>query len=886
MYLKTLMLQVLAAVEQVFRYKFICDFIKHQNYRFMLKKIIKIFAAFILLIIIAIIAIPYFFKNQINEKIVQAINQKLNAKVSFTDADLSLLKSFPDASINIKNILILNKAPFEGDTLVSLAELNLKMSVKELFKDKNEAMQIDGIDAKNGLVNILFNKDGLGNYDIFIKQASTDTTKSKPLALKIKAYSVENLKFNYYDERSKINFVLDSLQHTGLGNFAASQLDLSTKTATVVTLMMDKNKYINKVKLALDAVLAIDLDKNKYTFKNNTALINQLPLSFDGFIQLKDAGQDYDLRFKTPNSNFQNFLGLIPSAYSGSLKDVKTTGNFKVDGFVKGLYTAKNIPQFNISIAAADASFKYPNLPKTVKNIHINTKIINQTGLLNDTYVAIEKMALKIDNDIFEAKGDIKNIVENPIIAGNVKGTINLANLSQAYPIKLNKNLAGILNANVKTSFDMNSVKTNKYQNIKNEGTMSLSGFKYTDDKGKVLNISKAAVVFNPSRVNLQQFNATTGKTDLDVKGTLDNFYGFLFNKQELKGNFNLKSTQFNVSDFITAETDTTKKSAKAKEAIKIPAFLNCALTANAATVLYNNLVLKNVSGKMLIKDQKVSLQNIKTSIFDGNITLNGDVSTKTALPVFNMELGLDKVDIQKTFTQLEMIKKIAPFAGFVQGKLNSTIHLSGNLDAKEMTPNLKTLTGDLLGQLLATSITSNNSPLFNALTSNIKFIDVKKLNLNDLKAFISFKDGNVVVKPFDLKYQDVGIKVGGTHSFDQVMNYNIKLDVPAKYLGTQANALLAKLSPAEVNNLQNIPVNAIVSGTFKQPKVTTDIKSASMNLATQLVNNQKNKLLKQGSTALDKLLGSSKSDTSKAKPGTVKDELKKKASDLLKGLF
>ncbi|TAE39814.1 MAG: AsmA family protein, partial [Sphingobacteriales bacterium] len=318
----------------------------------MLKKIIKIFAAFILLIIIAIIAIPYFFKNQINEKIVQAINQKLNAKVSFTDADLSLLKSFPDASINIKNILILNKAPFEGDTLVSLAELNLKMSVKELFKDKNEAMQIDGIDAKNGLVNILFNKDGLGNYDIFIKQASTDTTKSKPLALKIKAYSVENLKFNYYDERSKINFVLDSLQHTGLGNFAASQLDLSTKSTSVVTLMMDKNKYINKVKLALDALLAIDLDKNKYTFKNNTALINQLPLSFDGFIQLKDAGQDYDLRFKTPNSNFQNFLGLIPSAYSGSLKDVKTTGNFKVDGFVKGLYTAKNIPQFNISIAA------------------------------------------------------------------------------------------------------------------------------------------------------------------------------------------------------------------------------------------------------------------------------------------------------------------------------------------------------------------------------------------------------------------------------------------------------------------------------------------------------------------------------------------------------
>jgi hypothetical protein len=40
--------------------------------------------------------------------------------------------------------------------------------------------------------------------------------------------------------------------------------------------------------------------------------INQLPLEFDGFIQLVDAGQEYDLKFKTPTSSFKNFLGIIP----------------------------------------------------------------------------------------------------------------------------------------------------------------------------------------------------------------------------------------------------------------------------------------------------------------------------------------------------------------------------------------------------------------------------------------------------------------------------------------------------------------------------------------------------------------------------------------------
>jgi hypothetical protein len=106
------------------------------------------------------------------------------------------------------------------------------------------------------------------------------------------------------------------------------------------------------------------------------------------------------------------------------------------------------------------------------------------------------------------------------------------------------------------------------------------------------------------------------------------------------------------------------------------------------------------------------------------------------------------------------------------------------------MSPDLKTLTGDLLG--LSTTVNATNSTLLTALGNNLKFIDVSKLNLNDLKAAITFKDGKVNVKPFNIKYKDIQATIGGTHSFDQVMNYNVKFDVPAKYLGSEANALIA----------------------------------------------------------------------------------------------
>lgn len=852
----------------------------------MIKTILKTILILLVLIIASLFAIPYFFKDQLRVKITQIINQKVNATVSFADAELSLFKNFPNANVTIKHILIINKAPFAGDTLMNFSELNLKMDIKQLFTAQNKALQLDAIDAKNGAINILFNKEGKKNFDIFINDSTKSQTESKPVSFKVKEYSVANLKFKYYDEKSRTKFILDSLNHSGAGNFAASKLDLVTKTNTYVSLITDKTTLINRIKLGLDAVLGIDLDNNKYTFKNNQALINQLPITFNGFLQLNPEGQNYDLVFKTPTSSFQNFLALIPSAYSGSIKDVETTGNFTVAGFVKGVLTKTEIPKFNIDIASNNASFKYKSLPKKVQNIIVDTKIVNKTGHLNDTYINLNKISFKIDKDIFDAKAIIKNINTNPLVNAVLKGTINLASLKEAYPIKLDKKLTGVLNANVTTNFDMQSVKTSKYQNIKNAGTMSLSGFKYTDEKGKAINVAKAAIAFNPQKINLTQFVATTGKTDLNITGTLDNFYGFLFNNQQLKGNFDMFSNQFVVSDFVTSQTDSAKKSAPAKTAIKIPAFLNCAITAKANTVLYDNLVLKNVSGKMLINNQKVTLQNIKTSIFDGLVTANGSVSTKEATPVFDMSLGLDKVDISQTFAKLNMLKKIAPFAGMLNGKLNSTITLGGNLNAKEFTPDLNSLTGDLLGQLLTATLNSANSNIVNTLTSNLKFIDFKKINLNDLKAALHFEKGAVIVKPIDLKYKDIKIQVGGTHGFNQLMNYNLKFDVPAKYLGTQANNLIAKLTPADAAKLENIPVNALMGGTFSKPTLTTDLKLAGINLATQLVNLQRTKLVKQGNAALGRFLDKTLKTDTTVKNNTIKDDVKQKAGSILKGLF
>ena len=119
--------------------------------------------------------------------------------------------------------------------------------------------------------------------------------------------------------------------------------------------------------------------------------------------------------------------------------------------------------------------------------------------------------------------------------------------------------------------------------------------------------------------------------------------------------------------------------------------------------------------------------------------------------------MSLENLDIKESFTKLTTLNSIVPIANFIGGKMNSDFKIDGNL-SDSMTPDLKTISGDLLGQLINTKLNASNSKLLSFVGKEISFIDVNKLNLEKIKTQINFENGNVVVKPFQMKYEDIEI--------------------------------------------------------------------------------------------------------------------------------
>ena len=848
-----------------------------------IKKVVKWVVVTLLVFIIALFSIPFLFKDKIVLMVTNTINSNINATVTFKEADLSLLKNFPLANITVNDINIANKAPFVGDTLYSAKELNLSMKITELFKKADEIIELKSIATKNGQVNIIFNKESRGNFDIAIKQdiAVKEVNTSDSFSFNIEEYQLENINFKYIDRSSNMVMKLENINHTGKGNFAKEILDLDTKSTAILSLDLDKVNYIHDVAVSLNAVLGIDLKNSKYTFKENTGYINQLPLEFNGFIQLLADSQLYNINFKTPTSSFKNLLALLPKQYSGDLQAIETAGNFDLNGVVKGILSENRIPTFDISFSSKNAMFKYDDLPKSVEKINIASKIINKTGKIEDTYVNVDKLTFKIDEDVFSANGSVAKITTNPKVNIAAKGTINLANISKVYPA-LEKDLSGILNADISTNFDMNSIENGNYQNIKNAGNINVNDFKYNGkDVAKAFYIKKTGITFNTNSIKLNEFDAKTGDSDVSITGNLDNFYGFLFKNQVLKGDFTLKSNTFKVSDFLTTNASSTENKEET-ELLKIPAFLDCKFYANAKNVTYDNINLKNVSGTIYVKDETVDLQNLKSEVYGGNIAFTGKVSTKGDTSKFNMALNLKELNIAESFGTLEMLKSIAPIAKTIEGKINSTVNLSGNLN-KDMTPNLETITGDLFGKLLNPKLNASNSKSLSLLGSKLSFLDTDKLNLDGINAFLSFDNGQVNVKPIPLKYKDIGIEISGNHNFDNTMNYNLVFDVPVKYFGSDVTNIISKLSAKDVAEMKSVPVQANLVGSFSSPSFTTNLKDATSNLVKDLIEKQKQSLIDKGKDKLLNILsGNTKTDSTK----TTKDNNDDKVKNLLNGLF
>src|SRR5690625_3650611 len=140
-----------------------------------MKKTLKYAGIIFLSLFFLLLLAPFLFKKQIVSKIKSIANEQLTATLDFdNDISLSFIRNFPNASLGIKDLSIVGRETFPGDTLAASEYLRVVVDWKCLF---GEEYHIRDVALDKPYVQLLVDSSGGVNWDIVKSDPSADATE-------------------------------------------------------------------------------------------------------------------------------------------------------------------------------------------------------------------------------------------------------------------------------------------------------------------------------------------------------------------------------------------------------------------------------------------------------------------------------------------------------------------------------------------------------------------------------------------------------------------------------------------------------------------------------------------------------------------------------------
>lgn len=833
------------------------------------------------ILILLMIILPFVFKKQIVQAVKDTANKNLNAVVDFKDYSLNLFCSFPNFSLGLEDLSVVGVKEFKNDTLVKMEELNVSVNLFSVIS--GETYSIRKIILNKPVIHLKVLPNGHANWDITKPSEEVPATAEEPskFKLKLKKLIINEAEITYDDYESRMFARVDQLSHSLSGDLTADFTSLSTETfIKAVDFEYEGVPYLHQTQIKLDADFDADLATYKFTFKDNELSVNDLFLAFDGWFAMPDTtSYDMDLTFSAPKTEFKNILSLVPGIFMKDFDDIKTSGSLALSGFAKGKYSDNGLPAFELNLKVDNGMFQYPDLPKSVTNIGIAAKVSNRGGSEDNTVIDVSKLHVEMGGVPVDASLYVSTPVSDPNINAKVKGKVDLSKVKDYYPLESDQSLSGQFTADIAVKGRMSYIDNETYEKFDAHGLMTVENFIYkSPDVPEGTSISKAQLQFTPQYMELLSFAAKTGKSDLNLKGKVENYLAYFFRDELLKGVFSFTSNLLDLNGFMSdTETTTGEEESSGLSVIEMPANIDFLLNTDIKKVLYDKMEITNVKGQVGLKDQTAQLKDVSMNLLDGALKLGGSYGTRNPeAPKVDLTLDIAKFDIQKTIKNLPSLGKFAPIAEKTYGKFSARLTYASVLK-KDMTPDYGSV--NAAGGLQTHSILIKNADILGKLSDELKLNLFKSITPGDLNLTFKIVDGAVFLNPTDLKFSKSILNVEGFTKLDETIQFVMKLKVPRSEFGGQANGVLNNLtSQASAKGInitpsETVDIDILATGTLTKPKFKIGLKGAIGNLADDLKNQAQQAIQEKK----EEVIQEAKETVNKAL-----DEANKKAQQLL----
>ncbi|HXB40834.1 MAG TPA: AsmA-like C-terminal region-containing protein [Bacteroidia bacterium] len=813
------------------------------------------------------VILVFVYEKEIKSAIITEINTHLKAKVYINpdNIDLTILRTFPKAALVFKDVTVMGALEdVKNDTLLHAQSIYLLFNAKDIWNKKYEIQQIRVLNAD---LNMLTNKEGDTNYDIWESAADSVTKTEKNTSFKLEMVSFSNFNFSYKNSQSKIKTAAAFKEVIFSGNFTDKEYVLDMKANGYLDYIKSNKRTFIKNKNLIAEISAQVKDKT-YTITNAEIGLNKLFFTANGWISNKETETPAEITFKGKNIDVQSILSWMPDEFHNKIKDYKSESIFYSDLNLKGNLGDYNSLDIKANFGTSKASVAYTPTKTTLTDISFTGSFVKEK--FSPELLSLKEIKAHQGKNFVSGEFSLSNFA-SPYLKFKAEGNYNLADFFTLVPVDTIASAKGMIDFNVEGNINLNDAKARQIASSSAKGKINLKEIELVFKNGHTLKVPGGEIGIDNENLETKNLAVKHGKSSIEVSGRATNFLNYILKpEQPLLVDLEVKSPFIDVDDFILPPAQSEKVEAtENKNVFNLRDNISANLKLEITDVVFRTFKSRNLQGSLEIKNKKLLAKNLSFEAFGGDITLTGvaDASKNDKLDIKG-STNLVDVNIKQMFTQLNNFGQSVIDAQNLNGKATTQVDFSASwngqlqcdLKSIEAAADLSIVNGELI-----------DYKLLEVLAEYVQLKELRHVKFSNLLTHVDIKNQTVYISKTSVKNSALDIEIYGSQTFDYAIDYRVKLrlsDWLAKRPGKN------KQLDEELMETENDPENKRcvfihMTGTIDKPVITYDRKAMKQKIKEDL--KEEKKTLKK---ILNEEFGWFKKDTTiNKKDDTKKDQ-------------
>ena len=504
-----------------------------------MKKLLKITGVTLGILLLVALVAPMALRGKISDIVKREANGMLAAKLDFERLNISLLRHFPHASVELKGLTLVGAGRFEGDTIAAASRISVVVDLMSLFGDSG--FEVTKVILASPSLHAHKLEDGAVNWDVMkpsdeAAPAETEETAGgesseggSAFRLSVRDFRISDASIRYEDDSTGMRFSTTPLSLRLRGDLSAdhTSLDLKMK-AGALRLVSGGIPLLSDAESEFEASIDADLANGRYTFSENRLRLNAIELTLDGWAETGDESVNLDMRAACEEVQFKDVLSLVPALYTRDYRGLQASGELSMSLWAKGEMRGSTLPAFEFKTEVRDGSFRYASLPAGVTDIGLALSVTNPGGTMDRTVVDLSKFGFNMAGNTVAASLYATNLASDPTFRASASGRVDLGTICKVYPLEKGTELGGRITVDAQVSGRMSDVEKNRYDKLGAKGTLVVEELGLTLPQLPDVKIRRAAATISPAALTLGEFGLTVGRSDVEANGQLTNYIGYL----------------------------------------------------------------------------------------------------------------------------------------------------------------------------------------------------------------------------------------------------------------------------------------------------------------------------------------------------------------------